>query len=543
MNDDTLSPFGQVVLAIRWGTTAISLVLASPDIRDGDIAVSLWVLGLILLAAYRTWRPLRYDRRVVSMATLVGELAATVVGLVTTGYWDSPLVFSLLTGVAIAGFARGFGFALRLATTSVVAVTLAWEISGAHAVDKGRTSAQWAGEVILVALVAGFARRISGEADERRDQALDRLGRLNDANVLLFQLHQVTQTLPASLDLEEVLDTTLDQARDLFDAGAIALLLHEEADGQWHTARRVGGPPATSYTRQQLPAPLARSERLRSALREDDLLASGGPGLDPLARSGLYAVLEARGTSIGLLALEHDTAGHFTDRDVELLGGLVDPVALAIDNARWFERLRTVGAAEERTRIARELHDRIGQSLAYVAFELDRLRKKSDGATDISEPLDGLRGDVRRVIGELRDTLYDLRTEVTAAEGIADVLPRFLDRVKARSDLAISHDIRETGRLPILQERELWRIAQELVAHAERQGRGSALEVSWRTDGASGELTMTLRGSDDAEVGQDFLGTPDVSALRERAASIGATFAMDHGHGSGARVRCTLTGR
>ena len=48
-------------------------------------------------------------------------------------------------------------------------------------------------------------------------------------------------------------------------------------------------------------------------------------------------------------------------------------MALAIDNARWFGRLRTVGADEERTRIARDLHDRIGQSLAYLAFELDRI--------------------------------------------------------------------------------------------------------------------------------------------------------------------------
>jgi signal transduction histidine kinase len=541
--NDSLRPFGQVVLAIRWGTTAISLVLASPDIQDGDLTVTLCMVALAALSAYRTWRPLRYDRALASMATLVLELGVTVLGLAVTGYWESPFVFSLLTCVAVAGFARGFAFALRLATASVLAVSLAWGLSEADAPDKPRSSAEWAGEVILVALVAGFARRISGEADERRVQALDRLGRLNDANVLLFQLHQVTQTLPASLDLDEVLDTTLDQVRDLFDAASVALLLRDEADGTWHTARRLGGPPGRSYLASELPGPVGRSERLRSALREDDLQGQGGPGVDPTARSGLYAVLEARGATIGLLALEHGADQHFTERDLELLGGFVDPVALAIDNARWFERLRTVGAAEERTRIARELHDRIGQSLAYVAFELDRLTKKAgDGVTDLGGSLDALRGDVRSVIGELRDTLYDLRTEVTAAEGLAEVLPRFLERVETRSSLRVSADILETARLPILQERELWRIAQELVAHIERQGRGSQLEVTWRSDGARGELTVAHRPADGAG-SPSPIGTTELTALRERAASIGATVAVDHDHATGTRVRCTLTGR
>jgi signal transduction histidine kinase len=538
---DALAPFGQVVLAIRWGTTAISVVLASPDLRDGDIGVTVLVVALVAFTAYRTWRPLRFDQALLSMATVVAEVGATAIAITWTGHWESPFVFSMLTAIAVAGFAKGFGFAVRLAIATVVAVSLAWAISDHTHEGKLRTSGEWGGEVVLVAVVAGFARRISGEADERRDQALDRLGRLNDANVLLFQLHQVTQTLPASFDLDEVLDTTLDQVRELFDAGTVALLLHDSTDDQWYTARRMGGPPATSYNRGQLPRPIARSERLRSAVREDDLVASGGPGLDPLARSGLYAMLEARGTSVGLLALEHDEANHFTDRDFELLGGFVDPVALAIDNARWFERLRTVGAAEERTRIARELHDRIGQSLAYVAFELDRLTKRA-GGQELSGSLDSLRGDVRGVIGELRDTLYDLRTEVTQAEGLADILPRYLDRVAGRSGLTLTSELRESARLPILQERELWRIAQELLAHLERHGGDATVEIAWRSDGTTGELSVSHRPSGGTGTDLPF-ATSDLAGLRERAASIGATLAVDHERGGGTRLRCTITGR
>ena len=86
---------------------------------------------------------------------------------------------------------------------------------------------------MLVALVAGYARRISGEADRQHSLALDRLGRLADANALLFSLHRVTQTLPASLDLDDVLDTTMGRLRGLFDFDSAAVLLYDDTDHGW----------------------------------------------------------------------------------------------------------------------------------------------------------------------------------------------------------------------------------------------------------------------------------------------------------------------
>ena len=258
-------------------------------------------------------------------------------------------------------------------------------------------------------------------------------------------------------------------------------------------------------------------------MSEQNLLADGGPGFSPSAASGLYAVLPARGAIIGLLSIEHADAHHFTARDVELLAGFVEPAALAIDNARWFGRLRTVGAEEERTRIARDLHDRIGQSLAYLAFELDRIVKTGASGSDTTAALDNLRTDVRGVIGEVRDTLYDLRTDVTESQSLSTTLEAFLERVKDRSGLIGHLRAQETGRLPILQERELWRIAQEAVTNVERHAKATQVTISWRCNGTDARL----------EIADDGIGFPVGSAgrldsygllgMRERAASIGAT--------------------
>jgi signal transduction histidine kinase len=538
---DALAPFNQAVLVIRWGATFVSLVLASPDIQDGDVRLIVAGAALLAYTVFRTVLPLRYRDDLKSLLFVLGEVAGSVLAVTATGYWDSPLAFSMLTAAAVAGFARGFGFGIRIAVASVLAVGIPWRLEPLFTNEDYRTALQWSVEVLLVGIVAGYARRISGEADQRQSLAMDRLSRLSDANALLFQLHQVAQSLPASLDLDEVLDATIGQVRGLFDADAFAILLYDEVDQRWHTVRREGGRPPAVLDAAALPAPLARAVQHGWLVSEPNLLASGGPGLAGSAGSGIYAALPARGSIIGILAIEHGTAHHYSSRDVDLLAGFAEPAALAIDNARWFGRLRTVGADEERTRIARDLHDRIGQSLAYLAFELDRIVKNSGNRNpEVTHALDQLRGDVRGVIGEVRDTLYDLRTDVTEANSLPTTLEAFLNRVRERSGLQVGIRSQETGRLPILQERELWRVAQEAVTNVERHANATQVTITWRCDGK----TATL------EVADDGIGFPVGSAgrldsygilgMRERAASIGATLSFDSQPGKGTRVRCAV---
>jgi signal transduction histidine kinase len=517
------------------------LVLASPEIVDGSWQVLAWSLVMLGYTVARTFRPLHYHEDTRSLLGVLAEVSLNVLAVVSTGYWNSPLAFSLLTAVVVAGFARGFGFGLRISVASILAVSIPELFEPGLTSADLRTATQWAVELLLVALVAGYARRISGEADIQQGLALDRLGRLSDANALLFSLHQVAQSLPASLDLDEVLDSTLTRIRDLFDYDAVAILLLDDTDGRWQVVRREGTRPPDRMITSELPPPLTRALTLKSLVAQPNLLAAGGPGLSPSSVSGIYAVLPARGSIVGFISIEHGQEQHFTERDIELLGGFVEPAALAIDNARWFARLRTVGADEERTRIARDLHDRIGQSLAYLAFELDRIVKNGAAGQDTTQSIDNLRNDVRGVIREVRDTLYDLRTDVTDTQSLPSTLDGFLQRVRERSGIEVSMRSDERGRLPLLQERELWRIAQEAVTNVERHARAAHLTITWSCNGSEAQL----------EIADDGIGFPSGRAgrldsygllgMRERASSIGATLSVVSTPGKGTRVRCHLT--
>ncbi|MGH9285473.1 MAG: sensor histidine kinase, partial [Acidimicrobiales bacterium] len=194
----------------------------------------------------------------------------------------------------------------------------------------------------------------------------------------------------------------------------------------------------------------------------------------------------------------------------------------------------------ERLRIARDLHDRVGQSLAYLAFELDRIANQVAGQP-VEAQINRLRTDTRQVVTEVRETLYDLRTDVSEGTSLIATLQGFLDRVARRSGAAVELDHDASGRLPVPQEREMWRIAQEAVTNAERHAKARRITVRWRCDGQSGRL----------EVADDGAGLPASAAaddsygirgMRERADAIGAALEIRSVSGGGTTLTCTLGG-
>lgn len=538
---DRVAAFAPVIVAIRLATTAISVLLASKGVLAGDPATVAATSAVVVYATLRSFRPIRYSTDLASMLRVLGDLALHVAAVAATGWWASPFVFTLLTAIVVAGFARGFAFALRVGVACSLAVSIpAVLLEPGDPSEAIQLSATWSGLLVLISLVAGYGRRVSGEADRERNLALDRLSRLADANALLYSLHRVAQTLPASLDMSEVLDSTVARLRGLIDFDSLIILLFDDTDGHWQVIRQEGCHLPARLGPTDLPVGLRQAIAESMVICCNDLGNRDGAGFDGRSGSGLYGVLSARGSIMGLIALEHRAHQRFDHRAGGLLAGFVPPLALALDNARWFARLRTVGADEERTRIARDLHDRIGQSLAYLAFELDRIVGKHHAGEALGDALDHLRDDVRGVIGEVRDTLYDLRTDVSEDSSIGAILHQYAERVADRTGLEFAIDAEEVQRLPILQEREMWRITQEAITNIERHANASRVQITWRCDGGRAAIRIIDDGIG-FEIGRaGRLDSYGMLGMRERASSIGATLEVHSTPGRGTSITCVL---
>jgi signal transduction histidine kinase len=525
----------------RWASIAVGLALAITQQPTDFSPVRIGTaVALVIYAAFRTVRPIDYEPSSRTVLAVWIEFGFHTAALLLTGTWTSPFAVVLMPTVGLSGFVQGPAFTARMIAASSAIVTIGHLTTGQRDwIDAARETAVWVGVFVVVAIATVFFRNALAESARQQTMALDRLGRLAEANSLLFSLHRVAQTLPASLELPDVLRSTVAQLRELIDFDAATIFLLEDSDDTWvpaHSSR-------TSFRRTlndaELPPPLRQAKAAAGTVSIPDL-SVGGPGLHPDMRCGLYSALYARGALIGLIAVESRAPGPFPATDVELLNGLVEPFGVSIDNARWFARLRTIGADEERSRIARDLHDQIGQALAHLGFELDRVVRAADRGQDLRPILDELRIEVRSVVRSVRETLYDLRTDVTDTQDFGSTMELYLDRVRERSGLAVTLDRHETARLPLVQERELWRIAKEAVTNVERHARASQLRMRWRCDPARAELVVTDdgRGFTRDAVRTDSYG---IIGMRERASTLGARFEVDSTPGAGTTVRVTLS--
>jgi signal transduction histidine kinase len=538
-----MARFPALILALRWATVSTGAVLSLLELRDSVAAMAATSL-VCLFAGYRILRPLPgAEGRDAPPLGIAVELAVAAGAVAMSGGWKSPYVFVVLVPILLAGFTRGYVGGFAAAGAGAVTLLVAGATIGSAAAPTDTAS-----QVVLVyaatGALAGYARRVFVDAVAEQESFKDQVSSLTEANALLSQLTSVALTLPSSLDLGETVTAAMRHLRELFDFSGAAVLVLDAATGTWRTEGATGLPDPPPMATSQLPAPLLQlalrnGSRApgRGAVAETDLdSAAGRPGLWADARHGLYAPLVARDHLVALVALERVDGRAFDGRDADVLTGLAEPLALAIDNGLWFDRLRMLGAEGERDRLARDLHDRFAQGLAYVNLELDRLSRHPEPGPQLV----ALRQEVHGLLGEVRETLRQLRSRVSPTAGLADLLaselPRFADRTGINARFAGEPGAR---RLPVTVEQELWRISQEALGNVQRHSKATSLEVTWICDGRHGCLVVADDGAgfDPADVITPASATSGMTAMRERANAIGARLLVDSHPGTGTWIQ------
>ena len=514
-------------------------MLSAPDAFEGSYSAVAALATALFITTWRTILPIRLG------SPLRGERLAAygdvVVLAFATGYGgglESPFIFTVMIALVVVSFGWGYFDGAAAFLAAVGAMTWGVLLSSqplTAQVDDQRSLGSLL-TMLLAALTAAAVRARLVESERRRVALAGRVESLSEANSLLTLVNRVARTLPTSLTLREAMLTAQRQISDTFDARVVCLLALDENAQEWVPKLAEGCVLQPAYRTETLPEPLAAALAGHDPLLRSDLeeLAESQRIADGSA-SGIYVRLDAGRSTIGLLGLEHPELGHFDERDTRVLAGLAEVLALTIDNARWFGRLRSLGAEEERIRLARDLHDRLGQWLTYIGFELERIMATNTPQVD---DLDRLHHDVQAALDELRETLRQLRSGVTEEQPFAvvarDVVNRFGERADIDARLRVTHP---DQRLPVPVENELLRILQEALNNVAKHARAEQVDVLWDVDEGRFELAVT----DDGRGFETARGVRDSAyglvGMRERADVIGAQLMLESRPGQGTTVR------
>ncbi len=357
-------------------------------------------------------------------------------------------------------------------------------------------------------------------------------------------------------EVRDVLQTIVTSARELVGAKYAALGVPDDHGGfaqfvvdgvseeQW---KRIGPLPRQHGI---LAAMLQEAAPQRLADVRSDPRFGGWPGAHPELADFLGVPIVDGDEVLGALFLANEECRNphggctFTDDDEALLRTLAAHAAIALTNARLYERSRELTIAGERARIAHELHDAVSQKLfslrltaqaAAALVDRDPPRAKSE-LKEVARLAAEAADELRAVVVELRPAALDEDGLVAALRTQVQVLDR-------AHTARVAFTARAVRALPSVQEEALLRVAQEALHNAlrhadahtvdvllEGRGRGAVLRV--RDDGRGFEPTAVRRAG-------RHLG---LVSMRDRAAGAGGRLTVDSAPGSGTVVEMEVPG-
>jgi signal transduction histidine kinase len=377
----------------------------------------------------------------------------------------------------------------------------------------------------------------SGPAGPARDTGPDEI----------FQhVSQVVLAVSSQLSVRDVLQVIVRSARSLAGARYAALGVPDDAgsfaefvvDGLTAREQDAIGPLPRQHG--MLGVMLREGKPLRLDDIRKDARFWGWPAAHPVLTDVLAVPIKHGDHVLGFIFAACKTEpGGFTERDEQLVSVFAAHAAIALTNARLYERGQELSVLEERARLARDLHDAVSQKLFSVRAKARAaaVLVERDPARAIEEisSVAALAGEAH---AELRAVIDGLAPPELAAGGLVGAI-RGYSVLAGRTFGA--NVLVQAGDLPGLgSEREtaLYRVAQEAISNSLRHSGGAQVCVCLYRRQRSVVLEVSDTGAGfDPRGALTGLG---LASMRERAGSIGGRLSITSAPGSGTRVRLSI---
>ena len=379
---------------------------------------------------------------------------------------------------------------------------------------------------------------------------------------VLERVSAVVQAVARQLSVRDVLQMIVRSARTLADARYAALGVPDEhdsfaefvVDGISPRQQAAIGPLPRHHG--MLGVMLREGQPLRLADIRADPRFEGWPAAHPELSDVLAVPIKDGSQAPGgrapggpaqggrvlgfIFAASKRGPGGFTERDERLVSLFAAHAAIALSNARLYERGRELSVLQERARLARELHDAVSQKLFGVRA------KATAAAVLVERDPDRAVAEIRSVAtlagqahAELRAVIDGLAPPDLAAGGLAGSLRSYARLAGTSYGVAVRVIAGDLPALGAEREAAVYRVAQEALHNALRHS--GAAEVRISLTARQGRVILEV--ADDgrgfaAKAPPDGLGLP---SMRERAAAIGGSLTIRSAPGQGTTVKLTVS--
>ncbi len=371
-------------------------------------------------------------------------------------------------------------------------------------------------------------------------------------------LREIGNALTATLDSDSILDYILNQARRLVPHDAMNIMLIED-----ELARVVQGQGYTQFGMDavgitfDIHKPSAFQKVLTTYQAHVIADSQTDPDWRPIPetewiRAYVCAPIIVRGEVIGFLNMDSATPGFFKPKHVERLQLLAGQTAIALENARLHEKARAaadhlqslahhlVQAQEnERARIARELHDEIGQALTAQIVDLHFLEHNSANPTVVTQRATDLKNATNHILEELHRLTIDLRPVVLDQLGLVAALRQYVNAFQQQhAECDVQFQVIGDGwdKLAPPQVTAFYRIVQQALTNVAQHAQAQHVEVLLSRQAKRIVLIVWDDGVGfDPEVAlhSNRLG---LTSMKERAAMLGGTLWIESQIGEGTTI-------
>jgi signal transduction histidine kinase len=368
-------------------------------------------------------------------------------------------------------------------------------------------------------------------------------GASSDPTALLHEVSAAVGAITRHLSVHQVLEVIVSSARRLVGADYAAIGIPDDeggfaefiTDGIGEEQRLEIGPLPRQHG--MLAAILAESEPIRLDDLRRDPRFRWWPKAHPTMAALLGVPIQECGRTLGIVVLTNDLGRPgFSESDTDLIELLASHAAIAITNARLYERSRELTVVEERNRLARELHDAVMQRLFSLRLSARAARKLAPTDPEAAACRLGEVEDLAaEAIAELRAVIVELRPADLDAHGLVETLRRHVTLLDRLHDTEVTFEVLSPVDLSRDGEVEVLRLVQEALSNAFRHARARRVAVTVESE----RITIADDGSgfDAAEAATRGLG---LLSMRERAKALGGDLDLTTAPGEGTVVTLAL---